>query len=284
MRDTDIQFLTTFLKDKSGLVITPDKTYLLENRLQPVVRTHSLESIDQLADLVRAGAREDLETAVVEAMTTNESFFFRDMTPFDNFRDVVLPYLIKTRAASKRIRLWSAAASTGQEPYSLAMLLKEVGGPISDWTIEILGTDLDTEVLNRARDGIYTQFEVQRGLPIQLLVKYFAQVGDKWQIDPSIRKMVNYRQHNLLNGAGLLGVFDVIFCRNVLIYFDNDTKKQVLDDMGRIMTPDGILFLGGAETVLGVTESFVPMPGVRGTYALKDADTGAICAPAAATG
>ncbi len=267
MRPADVEFLSGFLKDKSGLVLTAEKTYLLENRLQPLVRSHDLESIDQLVDLLRTGGKAGLDKEIVEAMTTNESFFFRDIKPFDIFRDEVLPKLIKARESKKSMRIWSAAASTGQEPYSLAMLLKEAGNALDGWRIEIVATDLDSEVLIRAKEGIYTQFEVQRGLPMQLLVKYFEKAGDKWQLAEPIRQMVSFREHNLLESAAGLGRFDVIFCRNVLIYFDADTKSTVLEDMSKILAPDGYLFLGGAETVLGVSEHFGPVQGLRGVYA-----------------
>ena len=162
-------------------------------------------------------------------MTTNESFFFRDKIPFDHFRDAIMPGLMAARARERRIRIWCAAASTGQEPYSLAMCLKEMKQKLGGWRVEILGTDLSTEVLEKAKAGVYSQFEVQRGLPIQMLVKYFSQVGDTWQIAPEIRAMVQYRPLNLLADFAHLGRFDVVFCRNVLIYFDQETKIGVLN-------------------------------------------------------
>src|SRR4029079_18853978 len=168
---------------------------------------------------LRTGAP-GLEAAVVEAMTTNESFFFRDKTPFEHFRDVMIPDLLSARATQKRIRIWCAAASTGQEPYSLAMVLKEVGPALAGWRVDILATDFALDVLEKAKAGIYSQFEVQRGLPIQMLVKYFTQVGEMWQIAPEIRAMVQFKPFNLLHNCNHLGPFDVVFCRNVLIYFD----------------------------------------------------------------
>ena len=209
-------------------------------------------------------------------MTTNESFFFRDIKPFDQFRDIVLPHLLETREDKKFFRIWSAACSSGQEPYSLAMIMRELGDKLSGWRYEIMATDLSTEMLEKAKSGIYSQFEVQRGLPIQLLMKYFTQDGDKWRIDPSLGTDITYREFNLLGSPTGLGQFDVVFCRNVLIYFDQDTKGEVLDRISSQMSDDGALYLGGAETVLGVSDKFKPVPGQRGLYSLDpDAYSGA---------
>jgi len=204
-------------------------------------------------------------------MTTNESFFFRDKVPFDLFRDVVMPGLLEARARDKHLRIWCAAASTGQEPYSLAIVLKEMAAKTTGWRIELIATDLSNEVLEKAKSGVYSQFEVQRGLPIALLVKYFTQVGDTWQISPEIRTMVQYRQLNLLADFSHLGRFDVVFCRNVLIYFDQETKIAVFERMARVVEPDGCLVLGAAETVVGLTDVFRPIPEKRGLYGLAGA-------------
>jgi chemotaxis protein methyltransferase CheR len=200
-------------------------------------------------------------------MTTNESFFFRDKIPFDHFRDTIIPALVAARERERRIRIWCAAASTGQEPYSLAICLKDMKDKLAGWRIDIIGTDLSTEVLERAKAGVYSQFEVQRGLPIQMLVKHFAQVGELWQIAADIRAMVQYRQLNLLADFSQLGAFDLVFCRNVLIYFDQETKVGVLNRVARATAPDGYLVLGAAETVVGLTDAFKPMPDRRGLYA-----------------
>jgi chemotaxis protein methyltransferase CheR len=200
-------------------------------------------------------------------MTTNESFFFRDKIPFDHFRDTIMPALLAARGAQRRVRIWCAACSTGQEPYSLAISLKEMGPQIAGWRVEIISTDISREVLEKAKAGIYSQFEVQRGLPIQLLVKYFTQVGEMWQIAPDVRAMVQYRTLNLLQDFSQLGTFDVVFCRNVLIYFDQERKIDVLGRLARIIEPDGYLVLGAAETVVGLTETFKPVPDRRALYA-----------------
>lgn len=268
MKVEDFDMFCTLLRQRSGLVLTSDKAYLLESRLMPVARKWNLKGLDELASDVRSKRDEALLRDVTEAMTTNESSFFRDQKPFDQFKAVVLPMMLANRQAKKTIRIWSAACSSGQEAYSLAMLLNEEGAKLAGWRIEIVGTDLSGEMVQKAKSGLYTQFEVQRGLPITLLVKYFKQTGDKWQLNDEIRNKVQYREYNLLTDLSPLGQFDVIFCRNVLIYFDQPTKAKVLESMAKLMPPDGVLYLGGAETVLGITEKFKPMEGQRGLYTL----------------
>ncbi|HEY9566653.1 MAG TPA: protein-glutamate O-methyltransferase [Thalassobaculum sp.] len=266
MNASDFQMMATMLKEQSGLMITPEKAYLVENRLQPVARRWGFANLDQLVGALRTRPDGKLRKDVVDAMTTNESLFFRDIKPFDLMRDVVLPPLLTARASTKRIRIWSAACSSGQEPYSLAMLFSEMQAKLAGWRIEILATDLSSEIIAKARAGSYSQFEVQRGLPIAMLVKYFKQDGDRWQLADSIRNQVTFREYNLLEHPRSLGQFDVVFCRNVLIYFDQPTKTKVLAGIADQLVPDGTLFLGGAETVLGITDRFEPVPGQRGIY------------------
>jgi chemotaxis protein methyltransferase CheR len=262
----DYDYLRKLLKDRSGLVLSADKQYLVESRLTPLARKAGIASLGELVTKLRT-SNERLTVDVVEAMTTNESFFYRDKIPFDHFRDTIMPGLLAARARERRLRIWCAAASTGQEPYSLAMCLNEMKEKIAGWRIEILGTDLSTEVLEKAKAGVYSQFEVQRGLPIQMLVKHFVQTGDTWQISPEIRAMVQYRPLNLLADFSQLGKFDVVFCRNVLIYFDQETKIGVLNRIAKLLEPDGFLSLGAAETVVGLTDAFKPMADRRGLYA-----------------
>jgi chemotaxis protein methyltransferase CheR len=266
MTPLDYDFLRKALKERSGLVLSADKQYLVESRLLPIARKAGFGNLGELVAALKHGDTDVLMTRVVEAMTTNETFFFRDKTPFENFRSPVLPALLAARRGSRTIRIWCAAASTGQEPYSLAMALKDAEGDVAGWRIEIIATDLASEVLERAQAGIYSQFEVQRGLPIQLLIKYFAKVGDMWQIAPEIRAMVKFRQLNLLADFSALGTFDLIFCRNVLIYFDQETKISLLNRLGRMTAGDGYLVLGAAETVVGLTDSFRTLPELRGLY------------------
>lgn len=269
LRPDDFDYIARMLRDRSGLVLTTDKSYLLESRLMPVARRRGLKSIEDLVPALRANRDEALLREVTEAMTTNESFFFRDMKPFDQFRDMVLPQLLQTRATKRAFRVWCAASSSGQEPYSLAMILREEAAKLSGWRVEIVATDISTEMLNKAKAGLYSQFEVQRGLPIQMLVKYFKKKDESWQIDPAIRAMVQYREFNLLHDLRALGSFDVVFCRNVLIYFDQPTKSRVLEAISKQMPEDGILYLGGAETVLGISDCFKPIPNQRGIYCVN---------------
>ncbi|MBF0562364.1 MAG: protein-glutamate O-methyltransferase [Alphaproteobacteria bacterium] len=268
MRPEDFDFVSRLLKDRSGLVLTRDKAYLLESRLMPVARKRGLKGLEELVQGLRSND-EALVREVTEAMTTNESFFFRDNKPFEQFRDVVLPYMLEARAAKRSIRIWSAAASSGQESYSLGMLLREQAARLNGWKIEIVGTDISRDILEKARAGVYSQFEVQRGLPIQFLVKYFKKRDDVWQIDPAVRAMVQYKEWNLLSDLKPLGQFDIVFCRNVLIYFDQPTKTAILDKVAKLMPDDGVLYLGGAETVLGISERFKPLQGQRGIYAIN---------------
>jgi chemotaxis protein methyltransferase CheR len=261
----DYEYLRKFLKDRSGLDLSSDKQYLVESRLIPLARKAGLPGIDELVAQIKGGSAA-IAAEVVEAMTTNETFFFRDKLPFDHLREAIVPELLQARAGRRSLRIWCAASSTGQEPYSIAMCLKEMGAQLSGWRIEIIATDLAHSVLEKSRAGIYSQFEVQRGLPIQMLVKYFKQIGELWQLNADIRAMIQFRQLNLLQDFSHLGTFDVVFCRNVLIYFDQDTKVSVFKRMAKAMEPDGFLALGAAETVVGLTDAFKPHPDKRGLY------------------
>ena len=270
MTPSDYEFLRKLLKERSGLDLSPDKQYLVESRLIPLARRAGLPGIAELVAKIKGG--DALTSEVVEAMTTNETFFFRDRIPFDHLRETILPALVQARANRRTLRIWCAASSTGQEPYSVAMCVKEFAA-LAGWRVEILATDLSQEVLEKSRAGIYSQFEVQRGLPIQLLVKYFTQTGELWQLNADIRAMVQHRQLNLLQDFAQLGTFDVIFCRNVLIYFDQDTKAGVFDRLSRMLEPDGVLLLGAAESVVGISDAFRPYPDRRGFYSANPGRT-----------
>jgi chemotaxis protein methyltransferase CheR len=278
----DYEFLRKLLKERSGLDLSSDKQYLVESRLIPLARKSGLPGIAELVAKIRSGS-DALTSEVVEAMTTNETFFFRDRIPFDHLREAVLQALVQARAGRRSQRIRCAASSTGQEPYSIAMCVKEFAA-LTGWRVEILATDLSQEVLEKSRAGIYSQFEVQRGLPIQMLVKYFTQVGETWRLNADIRAMVQHRQLNLLQDFSHLGTFDVIFCRNVLIYFDQDTKIGIFDRLARMLEADGVLALGAAETVVGISDAFKPYPERRGLYRPntdRTAHTGAAAAPPA---
>ncbi len=258
--------IAALLRRRAGIVLTPDKGYLLETRLGPVLARFGLASHTALGAKLRTLPGEVLERAVVEALTTHESSFFRDGKPFEHLA-AALPRLAASRPAGTPIRIWSAACSTGQEAYSVAMLAEESRPHLGARRVEILGTDVSAEIVARARDGLYTQFEVQRGLPVRLLVRHFVQEGTRWRISDALRAAVRFEEGNLL-GTPPPGRFDVIFCRNVLIYFDAPTKTRVLDTLARQLVPDGVLYLGGAETVLGLTTRFAALPGERGVYGL----------------
>jgi chemotaxis protein methyltransferase CheR len=260
----DYEFLRKLLKDRSGLDLSSDKQYLVESRLIPLAQRAGLSGITEVVLKIKGGA-EALTSEVVEAMTTNETFFFRDKIPFDHLRQAVLPALVQARASRRALRIWCAASSTGQEPYSIAMCVKEFAG-LAGWRVEIVATDLSQAVLEKSKSGIFSQFEVQRGLPIQMLVRYFAQTGELWQINAEIRAMVQHRQLNLLQDFSHLGSFDVIFCRNVLIYFDPDTKADIFARLAKVLEPDGVLALGAAESVVGISDAFKPYPDRRGLY------------------
>ena len=264
MTEQDFDFLRILLQVRSGLSLSVEKRYLVESRLGMLCRRRGIESIPDLVAKLRRNPELELENAVVEAMTTNETLFFRDRTPFDLFRDVILPEKLAANAQSRTLRIWCAAVSTGQEAYSLAMMLDEVAPRVAGWKIEILGTDISAEVLEKARQGLYSQFEVQRGLPIQLLLKYFRQEGDKWRLTERIRNMVELRPHNLLESSSQFGQFDIIFCRNVLIYFDVPTKARVMAALAQRLVRNGAFVLGAAETVIGITTTLVPDPQHRG--------------------
>jgi chemotaxis protein methyltransferase CheR len=262
---SDYEFLRKLLKTRSGLDLSPDKQYLVESRLVPLARRAGLPGITELVQKIKSGA-DALTAETVEAMTTNETFFFRDKLPFDHLREALLPALLPARANRRSLRIWCAASSTGQEPYSIAMCLKEFGPALAGWRIEIIATDLSQGVLEKSKAGIFSQFEVQRGLPIQMLVKYFTQTGELWQLNADIRAMVQHRQLNLLQDFSHLGTFDLIFCRNVLIYFDQDTKAGIFARLAKVLEADGALALGAAESVVGISDAFKPYPERRGLY------------------
>lgn len=265
MTPDSFSFLAGLVKARSGIVLTADKGYMLETRLGTMLRREAIPGLDALALRLRGPKAEALAAEMVEALTTNESSFFRDGKPFEHLRKL-LPRLAAARAPGQAIRIWSAACSSGQEAYSIAMIAAELGAALGGRRVDILGTDLSKEMLDRARDGTFTQFEVQRGLPVQMLVKHFRQDGARWRVAPELRATVRWQAFNLLDDPRSLGRFDVVFCRNVLIYFDAPTKTRVLAALAGQVAADGVVYLGGAETVLGLTDRLVPAVGERGVY------------------
>jgi len=266
VKSEDIEFVADLVRRTSGLALKGDKAYLVESRLSVVAREAGFASFTDMIARMRDRAEPRLVAAVTEAMTTNETFFFRDKTPFTILEEGVLPYLARKRGGRGKVRIWTAAASTGQEMYSIAILLREQAEKLRGLTFELLGTDISPKVLEKAEAGVYSQFEVQRGLSMQRMVKNFDKQGDLWRIKPELRAMAKFETFNLLDDFSRLGAFDVVFCRNVLIYFDGSTKRNVLERLAKLMPPDGFLFLGAAETVVGVTSAFKPVAGMRGLY------------------
>ncbi|NKB50042.1 MAG: chemotaxis protein CheR [Alphaproteobacteria bacterium] len=272
MNGPDFDYLCSTVKERSGIVLTPEKAYLVDNRLAPIARRTEHEDVPALLATLRAKKEEALLREVTDALTTNESFFFRDQKPFDAFRDIMLPHILEENASKRSVRIWCAACSSGQEPYSLAMILKDHAAKMPGWKIDIIGTDISHTILERAEEGSYTQFEVQRGLPAKYLVQHFQKDNDLWTVSDELKQMVSYRFFNLLDDPTSLGTFDIIFCRNVLIYFDPDTKTKVLDGIAKSITPNGFLTLGAAETIFGLSEAFVTEPGRNGVYRKTSSD------------
>jgi len=256
MKPDDYEFISTFLQRVSGLSLGTGKEYLVKSRLAPLAVTLGFDDFNHLVNELRRGHDCRLSTAVTEAMTTNETSFFRDKTPFEDLKNTLLPALVTARSSVKKLRVWCAAASTGQEPYSLLMLLDESFPELKQWSVEIVATDIAQTMIDRSREGIYSQFEVQRGLPIQYLVKYFSQVSQGWQIKETLRQRIVWQKLNLLDRFDSLGPFDLVLCRNVLIYFEVPMKREILDRVARLLRPDGYLLLGAAETVLGICDRF----------------------------
>ena len=266
----DSTFLRGLVRTRSGIVLGEDKAYLLESRLLPLAKAIALPGLEELTVRLRAEPSGQLARQVVEAMTTNETFFFRDIHPFECLKKVVLPELITRRGSERRLDLWCAAASTGQEPYTIAMVLRENFPQITGWATRFIATDLATEVLRRAREGRYSQLEVNRGLPAPLLIKNFTKDGLDWKVKDELKRMVEFKEQNLLDSFQISGQLDVIFIRNVLIYFDVETKKQILAKCRKLLRPDGFLFLGGAETTMNLDDAFVRVDFDKGgCYRLK---------------
>jgi chemotaxis protein methyltransferase CheR len=262
-----IAHVIEFINRQAGIVLAPDKAYFVEARLASVLREEGLKSIDDLIARADRGDRR-LQTRVVDALTTNETFFFRDRQPFDQFRSVILPELLSRRSPGKPIRIWSAACSSGQEAYSLVMILDEMKSQLGGRQFEICGSDISETILAKARAAVFNQFEVQRGLPTKLLLQYFQKQGDNWRLSPEIARRVNFFKFNLLEDPRSLGTFDVIFCRNVLIYFDRPTRTKIFDRLADRLAPDGFLLLGGAESTFGVTTRFTSHTKERSLHVL----------------
>lgn len=256
LKQTEFDYIAQLVRDRAAIILEPGKEYLVESRLLPVAREAGCVSLSELINRLRARPNASVYQKIIEAMTTNETSFFRDLHPFEALRNVVIPDLLNKRGGNRTFHLWCAAASSGQEPYTVAMLLREHFPFLGNWTVRFLATDISQEMLTRARAGRYSQLEVNRGLSPSLLVKYFERQGVEWQIKDDLRRMIEFRQLNLADSWPTFPLMDIIFMRNVLIYFDSAMKKTILGKVRRILRPDGYLFLGAAETTLNLDEGF----------------------------
>lgn len=272
------QWVSELVRRESAIVLEPGKEYLVESRLLPLARAAGHAGVDEYVDRLRSCPTQADRVAVVEALTTNETFWFRDMEPFDVLRSVVLPEALVRAAARRRLTVWSAACSSGQEAYSIAMLLAEHVLPLG-WTVEILATDISQQMLDRTAAGLYSQLEVNRGLPAPMLVRYFQKVGTHWQVSDELRRMVKVRHLNLAAPFGPMPTFDIVFLRNVLIYFDTDTKRRILHQVRGVTAPGGALFLGAAETTIGIDDTWERTSLGRFTLNRKPVDLAGTPAP-----
>jgi len=253
----DFAYLADLLRDRAAIVLEPGKEYLALSRLHPLARETGCASVAALVDLLRLEPVDSpMHERVVDALTTNETTFFRDISPFESLRTTVLPELIERRARTRTLAIWSAGCSTGQEPYSIAMSIREHFPELATWKLTILGTDISPTVLERARRGRYGQLEVNRGLPAHLLVRHFTRAGMEWEIEESIRRMIRFQRRNLINEWSGLPPFDLVFMRNVMIYFDVEAKRQVLARMAQQLTANGYLLLGASETTYNLSDQY----------------------------
>ncbi|MDP1724000.1 MAG: protein-glutamate O-methyltransferase CheR [Alphaproteobacteria bacterium] len=269
MKELEIQYLNKLILETSGVLLTKEKAYLLEARLQPVLQKYNLHNFTELVSSLQKTKDTNLKRDVVEALMTNETLFFRDLNPFEQFTNILLPYLLIARESTKHIRIWSAGCSTGQEPYSLSMAILEQQQKYPDWKFEIFATDISTSAIEKAIAGSYSQFEVQRGLPINHLIKYMQKEDQKWIVKDNVKNLVKFQYFNLLENPILLGKFDIIFCRNVLIYFDIDIKQKILSYFSQTLKPDGFLILGGSESTFGISDYYAPKENAKSIYILK---------------
>lgn len=255
MNNNDVEFIQKFIKNHSAIVIGPGKEYLIESRLIPIAKELSIPSVEALINELRIRPTEPLKLKVIDAMTTNETLFFRDIHPFDLLKNTIIPELITKREKQKKLTIWCAAASSGQEPYTIAMILNEFSEQLKGWTITFVASDISEKILEKAKAGLYSQLEVNRGLPVPYLVKYFDKEGANWRIKKELRDMINYQKINITSTWPLFSV-DLVFMRNILIYFDIETKKDIFKRLEKVLVKDGYLFLGGSETILDINNEF----------------------------
>ena len=262
---SEFTYLQAFMRECSAIVLDPGKEYLVESRLMPLAYSEGLRTVGELLVRLRQEKSESLRRKILDAMTNNETWFFRDFYPFEALRQEIVPALMTSRAAARSLRFWSAASSSGQEAYSIAMLLKEKFA-FPNWNFSILATDISSAVRARAAEGKYSHMEINRGLPATMLTKYFVRSGLDWTIAPSIREMVEFRACNLAEPWPAIPKMDVVFLRNVMIYFDVAIRKQILARLRSVLQPDGVLFLGCAETTLNIDAGFERIPFQKTVY------------------
>lgn len=265
----NFSYISSLLKDKVGISLTQDKAFLVESRLSSVSRYWGFETVDDLVADVRKASDKKIEADILEALATYDSFFFRDLKPFEQVKNHLIPTLTPLRK-EEPIRILSAGCSSGQEAYSIAMMLNEEKDIIGDQKFEITAVDFSRFILNKAIEGKYSQFEIQKGLPVEYLLKYFVQDDDKWTVNDTVKELIDFKVHNLVDKLDDLGKFDIVFCRNVIMYFDQMHKKRLMEKLTTLLNPEGFMFLGNAETVLGITTEFIPVQGFRGMYRLSN--------------
>ncbi|WP_168582423.1 CheR family methyltransferase [Gephyromycinifex aptenodytis] len=253
---SDVDFISQVVRARSAIVLDRSKEYLIESRLVALARQRGDADIADLVRKLRSAPNGPLRDQVVEAMTTNETSFFRDGHPFMALSNTILPELLVQRGRERSLNIWCAACSSGQEPYTIAMLIQELIGADPSWRVRLVATDIDTQMLKRTKEGVYNQFEVNRGLPAPLLVRYFARHGMTYQVDARLRSMIETKFVNLSEPLPPMPQMDIVFLRNVLIYFDVDMKRQILREVKKVIRPDGYLFLGGAETTMNIDDAW----------------------------
>lgn len=266
MSDLDFEHLARQVQQRSGLNLGPEKAYLVRSRLEPVAKAHGFADAPAMLAEIRRTNAAHLVQRCTEALATHESSFFRDGAPFDILRTDLIPELMRSRAATRSLRIWCAACSSGQEPYSVAIMLREMGLQPLGWKIEILATDFSRPILEKARAGLYNEFEMKRGLSVERVERWFERVDGSWRVAPLVRQMVSFREHNLLESACALGKFDIVLCRNVMIYFDTERKRRALANLSAAMAPDAALVLGSAETVMGLSTQLIQRGAARGIF------------------
>ena len=270
IKPADFDFISKIVREQCAIVLEKGKEYLVDSRLMPLVHQEKLESLENLVRKIKADPRGSLKDAVIEAMTTNETSFFRDIHPFETLKKEIFPELLEKRKTKKELNIWCGASSSSQEPYSLIMLLKSNFPQLNSWKLNFSASDISNQMLNRCKSGIYSQLEINRGLPAPLMVKYFERIGTEWQIKEELRKMIQFRIINLSETWPIMAPVDLLMMRNVLIYFDVEMKKNILGRIRKLLKPDGYLFLGAAETTLNLDENFERMPFKQsGCYRLK---------------